>query len=109
MRLIKRQEKAFGRVIPFAILFTRTSAAIRPRTLASIEAEFVANEVPVLVTQIHERDAFKAVFAFGGGIATLDPAQVTNLKAAMTNARAFTSEVINTLKTKPVRQAEEVV
>jgi len=109
VRLIKRQEKAFGRTIPFAILFTRTSAAIRPRSLQSIEAEFVANEVPVLTTQIHERDAFKAIFAFGGGIATLDPTQVTNLKAAAANAHAFTSEVVRALKTTSARQAEAVV
>jgi hypothetical protein len=31
IKLVKGQEKAFQRKIPFAILFTRTSAAIRPR------------------------------------------------------------------------------
>ncbi len=40
IKLVKGQEKAFQRKIPFAILFTRTSAAIRPRTLQSIEGEF---------------------------------------------------------------------
>jgi chromosome partitioning protein len=33
IKLVKGQAKAFQRKIPFAILFTRTSAAIRPRTL----------------------------------------------------------------------------
>ena len=36
IKLVKGQEKAFQKKIPFAILFTRTSAAIRPRTLQSI-------------------------------------------------------------------------
>src|SRR5207253_8740535 len=33
IRLIWQQEKAFTKKIPYAILFTRTSAAIKPRTL----------------------------------------------------------------------------
>src|SRR5262245_55069684 len=33
IRLIRQQEKAFKRQIPYAVLYTRTSAAIRPRTL----------------------------------------------------------------------------
>ena len=108
IRLIKRQEKAFSRRIPFAVLFTRTSAAIRPRTLKNIENEFAENKIPVLMTQIHERDAYKAMIDFGGGIATLDPTQVTNLKAAAANARAFTAEVITALKSQSARQTEAV-
>lgn len=109
VRLVKRQEKAFSRTIPFAILFTRTSAAIRPRTLQSIEAEFAEKGVPVLTTQIHERDAYKALFAFGGGLATLDASQVTNIKAATANARAFTAEVIAALKNQPTARSVEGV
>jgi chromosome partitioning protein len=108
VRLIKRQEKAFSRAIPFAIVFTRTSAALRPRTLQSIEAEFAENDVPVLATQIHERDAFKAIFAFGGGIVTLDPSQVTNIPAAAANARAFMGEVVAKLKSHAARPTEAV-
>ena len=40
VKLIRQQEKAFRRKIPYAILFTRTSAAIRPRTLQHIQDEF---------------------------------------------------------------------
>jgi chromosome partitioning protein len=50
IRLVREQEKAFKRKIPFAILFTRTSAAIRPRTLQSIEGEFAYNRVPMFGT-----------------------------------------------------------
>jgi chromosome partitioning protein len=98
IKLVREQEKAFQKSIPFAVLFTRTSAAIRPRTLQSIEAEFLQNKVPMFGTQIHEREAYRAVFAFGGTLAGLDPAQVANLPAARTNASAFAGEVIETLK-----------
>src|SRR5450755_2239344 len=76
IKLVKGQERAFKRKIPFAILFTRTSAAIRPRTLQSIETEFSQNMIPMFGTQIHEREAYRALFAFGGTLTDLDPAQV---------------------------------
>jgi chromosome partitioning protein len=112
IKLVKGQEKAFQKKIPFSILFTRTSAAIRPRTLQSIEAEFALNKVPMFGVQIHEREAYKAVFAFGGTLADLDPSQVSNLPAARLNARTFAGEVIETLKANEtsmaVRKEEEV-
>src|ERR1700761_3319670 len=81
IKLVKGQERAFSRSIPFAILFTRTSAAIRPRTLQGIENEFAENEVPMFGAQIHEREAYRAIFAFGGTLADLEPSQVSNLPA----------------------------
>ncbi len=100
IKLVRRQERAFGKTIPLAVLFTRTSAAIRPRSLQSIEGELAANRVPMFDTQIHEREAYRAIFSFGGTLASLDPSQVTNIKAATTNARAFTAEVVALLKGK---------
>jgi chromosome partitioning protein len=109
IKLVRGQERAFQRKIPFAILFTRTSAAIRPRTLQSIETEFRENRIPMFGTQIHEREAYRAVFAFGGTVAGLDPAQVANFDAAKLNARMFAGEVIETLKANtPAKKREEV-
>lgn len=111
VKLVRAQEKAFQRKIPFAILFTRTSAAIRPRTLQSIESEFAENEVPMFGNQIHEREAYRALFAFGGTLNGLDPAQVANLPAARLNATAFAGEVIEKIKSANAavkRQEEEV-
>jgi len=98
IRLVRIQEKAFKRAIPFAVLFTRTSAAIRPRSLTSIEAEFAENKVRMLGTQIHERDAFRAIFSFGGTLQGLDTTQVTNIPAAVRNARDFAAEIVSILK-----------
>lgn len=69
IKLIRQQEKAFTRKIPYSILFTRTSAAIRPRTLQHIQAEFRKHGIRAFQIQIHERDAFKALFSFGGSTA----------------------------------------
>ena len=96
--LVRQQERAFSRKIPFAILLTRTSTTIRPRTLQSIMGELAQKNLPVFETQIHERDAYKAIFAFGGTLDDLDIAQVPNIPTALANARAFTAEVISMLK-----------
>lgn len=98
VKLIRQQEKAFGRTIPYAVLFTRTSTAIRPRTLQHIQGELGRHGVPVLQAQMHERDAFRAIFSFGGTLQDLDPGQVSNLPVAIANARAVASEVIALLR-----------
>jgi chromosome partitioning protein len=104
IKLVRSQEKAFKKKIPFAILFTRTNAAIRPRSLQSIEAEFAQNKIPMFGVQIHERDAYKAIFSFGGTLVGLDPAQVPNLPAAQINVATFTKEVIEILKSNEAAQ-----
>ena len=110
MRLVKAQEKSLRMKIPMAILFTRTSSAIRPRTLLAIEAEFRKAGIRVLETQIHERDAYRAIFSFGRTLSGLDPSQVRNLPAAAANAKAFMVEVVNLLKEQaaPAERAAEV-
>jgi chromosome partitioning protein len=66
IKLVQAQEREFKRTIGYAVLFTRTSAAIRSRTLQNIEAQFRERQMPVLNTQIIEREAYRALFAFGG-------------------------------------------
>jgi chromosome partitioning protein len=100
IRLIRQQERAFGRTIPHAVLFTRTSAAIRPRTLQHIRAEFAAHEVPVLEAQLHEREAFRAVFSFGGTLDGLTSSQVSGTDGAVANVRMFAGEVIGLLRSE---------
>lgn len=96
--LIRQQERAFGRKIPYAVLFTRTSTAIRPRLLQHIRDELRLAGVPMFVAQMHEREAFRAIFSFGGTVQTLLASQVSNLPAAIANARAFAAEVVAMLR-----------
>ena len=56
------------------------------------------NEVPVLDTQMHEREAFRAIFSFGGALQGLSTGQVSGLDAAMKNAQALAAEVVGLLK-----------
>jgi chromosome partitioning protein len=73
--------------------------------LQAIENEFVNSGVPVMNTQINERDAFRALFSFGGTLTGLDSAQVSNIKAATLNARAFAAEIIAMLKRRTAQPA----
>jgi chromosome partitioning protein len=108
IKLIRQQEKAFGRAIAYAALLTRTSAAIKPRTLQHIKAELDGAGVPILETQMHEREAFRAIFSFGGTVESLQPNQVGGLEGAVANARAFAAEVLSMLRRGPAIARTEV-
>jgi len=105
IREVRQQEEAFRRKIPAAVLFTCTSAAIRPRTLGSIAGEFAENGVPVLKTRLHDREAFRALFSFGGTLASLDKSSVRNIPAALANAQALAEEVVSVLRSNRAGQA----
>ncbi len=104
IRLIKQQEKAFRKTIPFAVLFTRTPAALRPRTLIHIQQEFHKHNIRSFVTQLHEREAYRALFSFGGTLETLDPSQVSGLQNAIANAREYAAETVAMLREAPGEQ-----
>ena len=106
IKLIKQQERAFNRTIPYAILYTRTSSAIRPRTLQHIQQEFQKYGVRAFQVHIHEREAYRALFSFGGTLESLNRQSVSNLDAAIMNARAFAGEVIAMVRSEAQKIAE---
>lgn len=99
LRVIKQQEKMSRRPVPFAVLLTRTNVAIRTRTTAHIQASLMGASIPVLQTQLHEREAYRAMFSFKQRLETLDPAEVSNIDKAIANAEQFAAEVIDLLRT----------
>lgn len=111
IKFISRQEKAYNKTIPYAVLFTQTNPAVRPRTLKSLEQDMLQQGVPLFVTDLHERDAFRAIFSFGGSLSGLDPSAVGGVPAALNNARQFTAEVVAKLapqKRPAARRSAEV-
>lgn len=101
---VKQQEKAFNRRIPYAVLFTRTSAAIRTRLEKNLQRELEKHGADVFKVQLVERSAFKELFEFGGTLSKLDPKQVSGVPVAMLNAHAFATEVV--VKLRAARAAE---
>jgi len=98
IKLIQDQERQLRRKIPHAVLFTRVNAAIRSRGMAAAESQLAKRGIDVFETRIVEREVFKAIFSFNTTIDNLNPAQVSGMDKAKTNARAFASEVITRLK-----------
>lgn len=98
LRVIKQQEKMSGRQVPYSVMLTRTNVAIRTRNMAYIQRGLVDAGIPVLKTELHEREAFRAVFSFRKTLAMLDPGEVANVPKAIANAEAFAAEVIVLLR-----------
>ena len=98
IRLINNQSRMARRAIPHCVVLTRTSAAVRSRTLKNVQEQLAENGIEVLRTGIVERAAFRELFDFGGTLSDLNPNQVSNLGNAIENAREFAGEVITKLK-----------
>lgn len=97
IKLIRQQEKAMGRKIAFAVVFTRVKAAIRTRTQGNIESELLGANIPVYETQLLEREAFRLLFSYGGSLEKL-PSNTYKLNDAVMNARSFAGETVALIK-----------
>jgi len=106
IKLIKAQERMTGRVIPYVVLFTRSNPAIQPKTQRHIEERFLELQVPIMATRLYDREPFRALFSFGGSLSSLADKGMSNLPAALNNAREYTVEVIERLRNgnKPVEK-----
>ena len=98
-----------GRAVPYGVLL-RTSPIIRTRTMGHIQDGLVDAGVPMSTTQLHEREAFRAIFSFRQTLEELDPRDVSNLDKAIANAEQFAVEVIEQLRArrKNAVKADEV-
>ena len=91
---LKTQERLTKRAIPFAMLFTQTSPALRPKTQRFIEQRLADEGAPVFEAQLVDREAYRAMLSFGGTVAGLAGKGVSGLAAATANADAFVDELI---------------
>ena len=98
IRVVLQSQKMTKTVTPYAVLLTRTNPSIRTRTQAHIQKGLVGAGIPVLETELNERDAFRAVFSFQQTLDGLNPAEVPNLDKARLNVWEFVHEVVERLK-----------
>lgn len=103
IKVIKQAEKAARRTLPYSILLTRTNSAIRSRTLTFIEKSFVEAGIPVMDTEIHERDAYKAMISFQVPLEQLNRSEVSNIDKAIANAEEFAAEVVKNLRERSAK------
>lgn len=98
LKLIASQAKLARRIIPHAVVLTRTSAAMKSRSLKNVSIELEEAGIPVFETAIVERAAYRDLFDFGGTLPGLDSSQTSNLEKAIENARQFTGELVAKIK-----------
>ena len=97
IRVIIQNEKAFGRTIPFVALLSRTGF-IKPRTAKHIETQIRAGGIDILSVEMTERDAFKAIFSFGGTLYDLTNEEVSHPAKAIQNGEALALAVAKHLR-----------
>lgn len=98
IRLIQGQEKVIKRPIPFLVLLTRMSPAITPKTTKHIVERFMELHVPVMHARLYDREAYRALFSYGGTLEGLRSKGVSNLDAAINNARIVLAEIVTALR-----------
>lgn len=100
IRVVKQHEKMAKTTLPYAVLLTRTNAQIRTRNLSHIQKGMIDAGIPVLDSELNEREAFKSVFAFRETLDGLNPKDVANLDKARQNVEEFAAELLARLATK---------
>ena len=103
IRVVMQSQKLKKAAVPYVVLLTRTSPSIRTRGLAHIQKGMIEAGIPVLKTELNERDAFKAVFSFQQTLDQLNPDEVPNLDKAKLNVWELAHEILERLKSEQGR------
>jgi len=97
-----RMTEAFGKRAGSALahraFLTRVPPALKPRTLATVVAGLRAAEVKMLPTGLVEKEAFRALFAIGGGFGALEAAGVWGVAAARHNTESFVRDIVDLVR-----------
>ena len=93
IRMISRAGRQLKKQIPYMAFFTRCSF-IKSRTNKHISASLIEADIPVAQTEIVERDAFKAVFSYGGFLHDLNKDEVSHPDKAVNNMIDFANEIM---------------
>jgi chromosome partitioning protein len=95
--LVQEEEETLVRSIPSRILLTRTSPLIPTKLEREIVEKLTEAELPRFRTHLHERQAFKALFARRLALDELDPKQVSGVAEAIANAEKLAEELADAL------------
>src|SRR6202142_4193405 len=82
IRVVLQNQKMTKTMTPYAALRTRTTSPIRTRTQAHIQNGMTKAGIPVIETELNDRDAHRAVFSFQQLWQGLNAPEVRNLDSA---------------------------
>jgi len=98
-KMVANVGAARGRDLEYRGILTKApaSANFYSRELISVLRILKALPFPILQTHVAERQAYRALFSFGGSLDTLSPKEVPGLDQAKQNANRLGLEIIDIL------------
>lgn len=103
--LVREEEQVLGRLIPARVLMTRTSSAIPTKNERMILDELRGAGIPMLASHLNQRQAFASLFTYKLSLGELDQAVVNGVPAAIENAEALATEVVDIIRSLKGRVA----
>ncbi len=86
--------KRAGNDLLHRCLLARVPAALKLRSLAAVVGQLRAREIDILPAALIEKEAFRALFEVGGGLAALEGHGVSGVPAARRNIEAYVDAVL---------------
>ena len=96
-QLVRQHGMRAGHPMLHRALLTRVPAALRPKNLKHVIDQLREQGMELLPTALIEKEAFRALFAHGGGLDQLTAHEVGGIDAAKANAEAYVDAVLDTL------------
>ncbi|TGD94596.1 ParA family protein [Methylobacterium nonmethylotrophicum] len=84
---------------PYRVLFTRTKPGFATRDERVIRETMASAGIPMMVTDLAERAAYRSMFTYRQSLEELDPQAVNGLDKARENADALAGEIVEILRT----------
>jgi chromosome partitioning protein len=94
-QMVEAFGKRGGKPLLHRCLLTRVPPALRPRSLKGVVDQLREHEIEILPSPLIEKEAFRDIFAHGGGLDSLDSRGVYGVPAARQNTEAYVRSVID--------------
>jgi len=95
VQLISEEEQMLDRLIPFRVLFTRTSSLIPTKIETDIVKGLRGAELPMFTAHLNERQAYKALFVARLSLRELSTSDVNGVAGAQKNAAEIVEELVS--------------
>lgn len=98
--LLRYLDRKAGISIPHSVVLSRVNPAITTRSMQAVKRLLSEQAIQVLETPIAERAAFREMFDMNRPLRKLDSLQSLGGEKAISNAEAFTSEILKVVETR---------
>lgn len=95
--LVRAFGRRAGKPLNHRALLTRVPPALKPRMLKTVVGDLREAGVQILPTPLLEKEAFRALFHFGGGFESLELNGVWGAEGARQNTSSLVTDVIDLL------------